>query len=196
MLRAVRRGILGGTFDPPHLAHLAAGEAAYRQLGVDAVVFLPSGAPWQKSGTSVSAPEHRLAMTRLATEPAAYFSVDDRELRRNGWTYTIDTLESFGTDDGLVLVVGADTACGVPTWHRAADVMARVAFAVLPRPGVARASVDAALDGADMTWLDLPELGLSGTMLRTMVRSGRSVRFLVPDPVWRYIDEHGLYGRQ
>ncbi|HHC08904.1 MAG TPA: nicotinate (nicotinamide) nucleotide adenylyltransferase [Actinobacteria bacterium] len=184
------RGILGGTFDPPHIAHLVAAEAAYRQLGLDRVTFLPAGAPWQKSGRRVSAPEHRWAMTRRAVAGVEYFDADDREVRRPGWTYTIDTLEELA--ERVVLVLGADAARGLPTWHRAEDVLARVEVAVVPRPGVAREEVDAVL-GARASWLDVPPLEVSGTRLRSMVAAGRSVRFLVPDPVWRYIDDHGLY---
>jgi nicotinate-nucleotide adenylyltransferase len=193
MLPGVQRGILGGTFDPPHLAHLFAGEAAYRELGLDVVTFLPAGAPWQKADSSVSAPVHRLEMTQLATDPAAYFEVDDREVRRDGWTYTIDTLGTFPPQERIVLILGADAARGVPTWHRARDVMDRARFAVLPRPGVDRGEVDAALAGADIVWLDTPEIALSGTMLRARARAGHSLRFLVPDPVWSYVLDHGLY---
>lgn len=194
ILPGVQRGILGGTFDPPHVAHLFAGEAAYRELTLDVVTFLPAGAPWQKAGSAVSAPAHRLEMTRLATEPAAYFEVDDREVRRDGWTYTIDTLDTFPPDERVVLILGADAARGVPTWHRSRDVIDRVRFAILPRPGVERSQVDAALAGAEVVWLDTPEIELSGTMLRARARAGHSLRFLVPDPVWRYVLEHGLYG--
>ncbi len=193
ILPGVQRGILGGTFDPPHLAHLFAGEAAYRELGLDVVTFVPAGAPWQKAGQSVSSPGHRLAMTDLATSPAPYFEVDDREVRRDGWTYTVDTLATFPSSDVITLILGADAARGVATWHRSEEVMARVRFAVLPRPGIARTEVEAALPGAGVVWLDTPEIALSGTMLRARARAGRSVRFLVPDPVWRYIVDEGLY---
>jgi len=193
MLCAVDRGILGGTFDPPHLAHLFAGEVAYRDLGLDVVTFVPAGAPWQKSGIDVSPPEHRLAMTSLAIEGSPYFEVDDREVARDGWTYTIDTLASFPADERLTLILGADAAAGVQTWHSAAEVLARARIAVVPRPGVDRTAVDGQLSGADVVWLDGPELDVSGTMLRGRVRTGSSIRFLVPDAVWLYIEQHGLY---
>ena len=79
-------GIFGGTFDPPHVAHLAAGEAARDQLGVDTVTFIPAGRPWQKRGTNVSEARHRLRMTELAVDGVGYFTVDDREVHRDGWT--------------------------------------------------------------------------------------------------------------
>ena len=188
----MRRGILGGTFDPPHLAHLLAGEASYRQLGLDIVTFLPAGAPWQKADLDVSPPDHRWAMTRLATESAAYFEPDDREVVREGWTYTIDTLETFPADEDLILVVGADAAAGLRSWHRYEDVLDRVEVAVVPRPGVERDQVTAAVGGHH--WLDTPALDISGTMIRHRRRRGLTVRFLVPEPVLGYLDAHGLYG--
>lgn len=194
ILRAVRRGILGGTFDPPHLAHLVAGEAAYRQLGLDVVTFVPAGAPWQKASQRVTDAEDRWAMTRLAVEGVAYFEADDREVHRPGWTYTIDTIDSFDATDELCLILGADAALGLPTWHRASEVLERAHIAVAPRPGCDRAAIAAVLDGTSTTWLAGPEMLVSGTVLRAMASTGSSLRFLVPEPVWRYLEEHRLYG--
>lgn len=193
-LRILRpmRAIMGGTFDPPHVAHLVAGEAAYRQLGVDVVTFIPAGSPWQKAEDGVSAAEHRWAMTALAVEGVHYFEADDREVRRDGWTYTIETLEGFG-DEELVLVLGADAAAALSTWVRGDEVLKRAAIAVVPRPGTDLAAVEAALVGP-FTWLDVPLLDVSGTMLRQRSRSGGSIRFLVRDAVWQYVVEHDLYG--
>ena len=193
MLHIVRRGILGGTFDPPHLAHLFAGEAAYRDLNLDVVNFIPAGAPWQKAGRKVTSAEDRWQMTLLAVEGVSYFEADDREIRRDGWTYTIDTLHSFPDDEELVLIMGADTAKGLPTWHRADDVLQRASIAVVPRPGVARNEVEEVLAAGRWVWLDTPAVKLSGTMLRRQAQAGRSVRFLVRDGVWRYIEERGIY---
>ncbi len=193
MLFGVDRGILGGTFDPPHFAHLFAGEAAFRQVGLDVVTFIPAGAPWQKADSEVSAAEHRLTMTKLAVDDVPYFEVDDREVGRDGWTYTIDTLRTFPASDRLTLILGADAAAGLGTWRDVDALLRRVRIAVVPRPGVARRVVDAALDGAEAVWLDGPELDVSGTALRQRVQRGLPIRFLVPDPVWSYIEEHRLY---
>ncbi len=192
MLPAVHRGILGGTFDPPHVAHLLAGEAAYRDLALDVVTFLPAGSPWQKAGRAVSAAEHRWAMTEAAVAGVAYFEADDREVRRPGWTYTADTLATFPAGERITLVLGADAARGLPTWERLAEVLARADVAVMDRPGVARAEVEAAA-GRPVTWLDAPQVAISGTMLRARAAAGGSLRFLVPDAGWRYVTEHGLY---
>jgi nicotinate-nucleotide adenylyltransferase len=189
----VRRGLLGGTFDPPHLAHLVAAEAAYRDLGLDVVTFLPAGSPWQKAGGRVTPAEHRWQMTLRALSGIDYFEGDDREVIREGWTYTIDTLATFPVDDDLVLVLGADAAAGLPTWHRYREVVDRVRLAVMPRPGADREAVEAV--GADHHWLDTPLLPVSGTMLRAMRREGRSIRFFVRESVHDYIEGHGLYPR-
>ena len=154
---------------------------------------MPAGMPWQKAGTAVSAPEHRWEMTRLAVSEVGYFDSDDREVRRDGPTFTADTLDTFPADESLTLIVGADAARGLPTWERHGDVLARARIAVVPRPGVDRKDVEWALRGADHLWLDTPELWLSGTALRARARHGRSLRFLVPDAVWTYIQERGLY---
>ena len=185
------RAILGGTFDPPHIAHLVAGEAARGQLDIDAVTYIPAGRPWQKLGTGVSHARHRLRMIELATEGIDYFTVDDREVHRDGWTFTIDTIDSFGGEE-IVMIIGADSAKGLPTWNRANELLDRARIAVVPRGGVRREDVEGVIDG-DITWLDMPGLDVSGTMLRRRVSEGLPIRFLVPDPVLEYVSESRLY---
>ncbi len=187
----VRRAILGGTFDPPHLAHLVAGEAAFRTLGVDVVTFIPAGAPWQKADRDVTEASHRWEMTRLATDGVQYFEADDREVHRDGWTYTIDTVDSFPADDDLILVLGSDTAARMRTWEAADRLLERVRVAVAERPGFDRNEVESEI--GDVTWLDMPRLPVSGTELRKRARDGGSIRFLVREAVWEYIDRHALY---
>lgn len=194
MLPAVQRGILGGTFDPPHFAHLMAGEAAYRDLGLDVVTFLPAGAPWQKAGRVASAAEHRWNMTVLAVDGVDYFEADDREVQRPGWTYTADTIGTFPENEEITLILGADAAMGLPTWNRVDDLAARVRFAVMGRPGLENAAVEQSVE-LPLVWLDAPLISLSGTMLRERVAAGRSVRFLVREAVWRYIVENRLYAQ-
>ena len=184
--------VFGGTFDPPHVAHLAVGEAAFRQLDVDQVLFIPAGEPWQKTGRRVSTPEHRLEMVRLATTGVPYFGVDDREIRRAGPSYTIVTVDELRSE-GLepILVLGADAAAGMHTWKRA-ERLTDVEIAVVARPGV---DFQAVVDGVvgRLTWLDAPSLELSGTELRDRAASGHSLRFIVPDPVAAYIEREGVY---
>ena len=191
MLGSVRSGLLGGTFDPPHIAHLLAGEVAHRQLGLDRIIYMPAGAPWQKADRRVSLARHRWRMTQLATEGVEYFTPDDREVHRDGWTYTVDTLASFDPGERIVLILGADAARGLPTWERSEEVLERVEVAVLPRPGVERSEVEAAIGPS--RWLDMPALPVSGTMIRQRFVDGTGVRFLVTDAVYEYMIENELY---
>jgi nicotinate-nucleotide adenylyltransferase len=186
----VRRGILGGTFDPPHLAHLVAGEAAFHQLALDVVTYVPAGSPWQKAERTVTGAVHRWEMTTRAVEGIPYFAADDREIRREGWTFTVDTLAEF-PDDEIALILGADAAASLVTWHRSEEVLARATIAVMSRPGVSRAAVDAT--PGDIRWLEAPQLEVSGTQLRAMRARGFSIRFLVPELVFEYIEKHDLY---
>lgn len=188
----MRLGLLGGTFDPPHLAHLHTGEVAYRQLGLDEVYFMPAGAPWQKAGRPQSDADHRWEMTRRAVAGVEYFVADDREVHRDGWTYTADTLATFGHDTEVILILGADAARNLPTWDRADEVMNRVELAVAPRPGTEARSVEMAL-GRRPEWLDMAPLDISGTLIRGREAAGQPTRFLVRDSVWRYFRDNALY---
>lgn len=188
----MRRGLLGGTFDPPHVGHLVMADGMLDQVGVDVVAWVPAGDPWQKSGRSPA--EDRLQMTRLAVDAMDGMTIDDREVTRDGPTYTVDTVEAWRAD-GLtpVLVVGADAAAGIPSWHRPEGLL-DVEIAVAPRPGTDRSEVEAAL-GRPVHWLDLPPLDISSTDLRRRIRAGLSTRHLVPDPVRDYANERHLYDR-
>ncbi|HZJ48978.1 MAG TPA: nicotinate-nucleotide adenylyltransferase [Acidimicrobiia bacterium] len=189
----MRRGLLGGTFDPPHLAHLVAGEVAYRDLALDVVTFIPAGYPWQKADGRVTSPEDRWQMTSLAVEGVSYFEADDREVRRGGWTFTFDTLAEYPEEEELILILGSDAAKGITTWHRWEEVLDRADLAVAPRPGSSREDVEQAVP-RPFTWLDMPTLDVSGTMLRDRAGSGLSIRFMVRENVWQYIGRQGLYG--
>lgn len=191
MLCAVRRGILGGTFDPLHVVHLMAGEAARHLLDLDVVTFITAGDPYQKHGIPLSDKANRWAMTELGIEGIDYFEADDREVRRLGPSYMIDTLATFDEDEDIFMILGADAAVGLPSWHRWEDVVNRTTVAVISRPGIAEEEV--AATGAPYIWLDTPGIPISSTMLRARAEAGRSIRFFVPDPVWRYVEESQLY---
>ena len=195
-------GILGGTFDPPHIAHMVVAEAAYRLLGLDQVRFIPAGAPWQKAGGGVTPARCRWEMTAAAVSGAPYLAADDREVARPGYTYTIDTLAELAEEDRAgggsgeppVLILGADAAFRLPSWRRADEVLASARIAVAPRPGTPREAVEEAVGGrAEVVWLDVPPLGVSGTALRRRAAAGGSLRFLVPPPVLDYIERCRLY---
>ncbi len=187
------RAVLGGTFDPPHLAHLVLAEAAYRQLGVGAVEFVPAGNPWWKGSSPPTESRHRLQMTRLATAPTPYFSVNDCEVRREGPSYMADTLRTYPPEDEIYLVVGADVAGGLPNWMLWEEVAARVRLAVAPRSGADHLDRVEELLRHPLVWLDVPSLDISSQKVRRLCRAGGSIRFLVPEPVRSYVEDNRLY---
>jgi nicotinate-nucleotide adenylyltransferase len=187
----VRTGILGGTFDPIHIAHLHAGETAYHQAGLDEVLFIPAGDPWQKLGRRITSIEHRYEMTRLATKGVEGFEADDREVRLEGLTYTIETLATFPEQSDIFLILGADAASRLPSWERFEEVLERVTVLVVPRPGTDSTVVAEMLP--DAVFLDMAVLEVSGTEIREMARAERPFRFLVTDRVHSYIHDNNLY---
>ena len=191
MLASVRTGILGGTFDPIHIAHLHAGETALHGAALDRVLLMPAGDPWQKDDRALTPAARRLEMTRLAIEGVDRFEVDERETLRDGPTYTIDTLHSFPPEEELFLILGADAALGLPTWHEWEAVVERAGILVVPRPGADPGLVAETVPSATM--LDMAALDLSSTMIRAMAAEGRPFRFLVPPGVHEYIESTGLY---
>lgn len=187
----MRTGILGGTFDPIHFGHLAIGSVALDQQRLDQMLVIPAGDPWQKADRPLTPARQRLEMCRLAVGPIDRFEVDDREIERAGPTYTIDTIESLDDDHDLFLVLGADAALGLPTWHRFADVVSRVEVLVVPRAGVYQAEVAEVVP--DAVFLEMEPVAISGTEIRERVRIGRPYRSMVPKLVAAYIEEHALY---
>lgn len=191
-------GILGGTFDPPHNGHLALAESARVQFGLDRLVFMPAGDPYRKAGRGVSAVDHRVAMTHLATQDSPRFEVDDREARRDGPTYTADTLEALLAEgiERPVLFLGVDALRDMPNWRRPGRIP-ELAEIVVAAKGAASEEIAAAAKAAGLsevpTLVDMPNLAISSTLIRDRVGEGKPIRDLVPPPVQRYIRDHGLY---
>ncbi|MBT9282076.1 MAG: nicotinate-nucleotide adenylyltransferase [Hydrogenibacillus schlegelii] len=215
-----RIGLFGGTFDPPHWGHLVAAERAADALGLEAVWFVPNRLPPHKDPRLHAPAEDRLAMVRLAIEGVPRFAVSTVELERDGPSYTIDTvrlLRARHPDVAWTFIVGEDAFRSLPTWKEAAELVRLVDWAVLRRfdDGEGRADRPADPDGKrealgeaepplDGDWpafsgpiaatvVEMPRIDLSSSLIRTWVRAGRSIRFLVPEPVRRYIVERGLY---
>lgn len=188
-----RVGLLGGTFDPPHLGHLVVAEEARLALDLDEVRFVVAGAPWMKDETS--SPDHRVAMTRLAVADRDGLEVDVTEVERDGPTYTIDTLEDLAwrePETAWTFLVGADAAAKLDQWHRHDDVMAAAEVVVVSRPGAAGPlPPDIA---RQVGHLPVTAVGISSTELRRRFANGGATRFLVPDAVAAYVHQHGLYG--
>ncbi len=192
---ARRVGIFGGSFNPPHVAHLAVAEAARDQVGLDRVLWIPAATAPHKQGRAVTEAHHRLAMTRLAVAGNKAFEVSDWEIEQGGVSYTVDTiraLQASNPDTQYDLILGGDSLAQFASWREPEEILRRVALIVYPRPGADLADVDPAVM-ARATVLDRPLLDPSSTVIRRLLRSACSVRYLVPDAVLVYIAEHGLY---
>lgn len=188
-------GIFGGSFNPPHVAHLAVAEACAEGAGIDRVLWMPVPTPPHKPGAGLAAAEHRLEMTRLAVAGNARFEVSGVEFERPGPHYTVDTLRALaeaqpGAD--LALVVGGDSLASFASWREPGEILRLARLVAYRRPGAEWAGVSADIL-ARTTVVEGPGLDLSGTELRQRIAERRSVRYLVPDPVLAYIEAHGLY---
>ena len=193
-------GVMGGTFDPIHIGHLAIGEEAREALALDAVMFVPAGQPPHKPAGSVTSVEHRLAMVELAIADNPSFELSRIEVERRGPSYTVDTLEALAGGDDLVLILSAETFAELPSWHEPERLFDAARMAVVPREGYPApdpAWLAEAFPGreARVTYLEGPRLGLSSTAIRARVATGRSIRYLVPDMVEAYIADKQLYRR-
>ena len=192
-------GILGGTFDPIHLAHLAIAEEAREALGLVKVLFVPAAMPPHKVDRPVSDPEHRLAMVELAIADNPAFEASRIELGRTGPSYTVDTLEALAAEGSdPVLILSAEAFRELRTWHRPERILELARLAVVPRdgfPDANRAFLAEHFPGFEdrATFLTGPRLRLSASELRDRAATGRSLRYLVPDAVAGYIGDHALY---
>ena len=194
-------GVLGSAFNPPHLGHLALAQEALWQLGLSEVVLVPTGEAPHKRILDDPGRELRLAMTRLAAVDDSRFSVSTLEVEREGPSYTYETLELLARERGdteLVFVMGADAAVGLESWRRPERVVELARLAIARRSGVADAEVGAVLRslGAEerATMLEMPQFGVSSSAVRERAAAGRPLRYLVPEPVARFIEEKGIYG--
>lgn len=193
-------GIIGGTFDPIHHGHLAIAEEAREALGLERVAFMPAAGPPHKPGHPVTAPEHRLAMVRLAVAGNPAFEVSDLEVVRGGTSHTVDTLEALRSS-GLVdpwLILSSEALAGLPTWREPTRILGLARLAVVPRGGfdpLGPEWVEARFPGlaSRVRFLSGPLLPISGSVVRRRAAAGRSVRYLVPDAVAEYIAQHRLY---
>jgi nicotinate-nucleotide adenylyltransferase len=190
-----RIGVMGGTFDPIHHGHLVAASEAADLFGLDEVVFVPTGQPWQKSGTAVSAPEDRYLMTVIATASNPRFSVSRVDIDRPGPTYTVDTLRDLrrerGDKDELYFITGADALAAILSWKDAREMFELAHFIGVTRPGY-HLSDDHVPDDA-VSLLEVPAMAISSSACRERVRAGRPVWYLVPDGVVQYIEKRRLY---
>ena len=189
----MKLGLYGGRFDPPHLGHLLVAEGARAALGLDRVLFIPSKAPPHK-GTEASA-QARYEMTLLATADHPQLFVSDLELKREGTSYSVDTVETLletYPEAEMFYLTGVDAYADIATWHRARELVEKVRMVAYPRPGYS-------LDGLEPCFLErvrlleLPVFEVSSTEVRRHLRNGASVRYVLPDAVTAYVAKHALY---
>jgi nicotinate-nucleotide adenylyltransferase len=196
-MAASRIGLLGGSFDPPHLAHRALGRLAMQALALDELRWLPAGAPWQKAGRSMAPAEHRAAMLAALLDGEPGQVIDERELRRIGPTYTIDTVrelqdERRGAD--WFFILGQDQYGRFDTWRDWPELLGRLTLAVAGRAGQPpQAPAALAAVAHRVVALDLPRQDIAASDIRARVAAGQPVTALVGERVAGYIDQHRLY---
>ena len=200
-----RTGILGGTFNPPHLGHLALARHARRELGLERVVLMPLRSLPHKPGGEDPGPEHRLAMCRLAARGEDGLDVCALEMEREGPSYTADTLEAIHErhpEAELTFIVGADTARTLPSWHRPERVLELAELAVASRAGTDSEQVAAAVASAAgenppspprVQFLRMAPIEASSSMARSLIATGEGTSTMLPAAVAAYVAEHGLY---
>ncbi len=201
----MRIGILGGTFDPVHLGHPLAAEAARESLGLERVLFMPAGQPWLKAhphAPGLTPGHHRLRMVELAVADNPAFQAARHEVDRPGPTYSVDTLEALAAELGpgvsLYFILGQDALADFHRWKAPERVLELCRLAVAPRPGSqapewAEIFTRHSLPAGQVTLLEAPQVDISGTGIRRRVAEGRSIRYLTPNAVAEYIREQGLY---
>jgi nicotinate-nucleotide adenylyltransferase len=194
-----RIGLFGGTFDPPHCAHLALARLALEVLALDELRWLPAGQPWQKAGRELAEGAHRVAMVRLLAAGEPRFVVDERELQRQGPSYTVDTVREVAQEAPgcqLFLVIGQDQYARFDTWREWPVLLAHVTLAVAAREGEAPSAPPAlARVPHRLCRLALPAMPVSSSAVREALVCGEPVDGLTGGAVARYIARHHLYRR-
>jgi nicotinate-nucleotide adenylyltransferase len=194
-------GILGGTFNPPHIAHMVCASEARAQLSLERVLLVPTGVPPHKPMEQEPGPMHRLEMCRLAVGGHRdWLEVSAVEVNRDGPSYTVDTLREIHANspgDELTFIVGGDVAWSLPSWHEPEAILGLASIAVAERAGARREEVRARLAemrGADrINYIDVPRLDISSSALRRRVLEGRPIDYLVCEAVADYIEQRRLY---
>ncbi|MFK7846607.1 MAG: nicotinate (nicotinamide) nucleotide adenylyltransferase [Rhodothermales bacterium] len=190
-------GIYGGSFNPPHIAHLVVAESIRDQFGLDQILWIPGYIPPHKTHLRLADASHRMAMTRLAIARNPFFDVSAIEIERKGTSFTIDTVSTLVEtypENEYYLVIGEDSLLDFMTWHKPASIVEKVELLVYRRPGREKESAEASTLFPNRIHLaDAPLLGISSASIRIAVKEKRSIRHLVPDDVYDYIVQHALY---
>lgn len=186
-------GILGGTFNPPHLGHLLVAEGVYNALHLNKILFIPDATPPHIQGKHALPAKERVAMVKEAIADNPHFCLDQIEVKRGGKSYTVDTMKELKRRDPLAqyyFIIGADMVNDLPNWHQIDELVKLVTFVAVRRPGVTPQSQ------YPVIWVDVPQVAISSSDIRRRVEKGESIRYLVPDGVAAYIKEHHLYEKQ
>ncbi len=197
-----KRGILGGTFNPIHIGHLIIAEQAYREFGLDQVLIMPSGISYKKSGLRMPDKEMRLRMARIAISDVPYFAVSDLEAKREGNTYTADTIAELNAsepDTEFYFICGADSLKDMKNWKDPETIFkGATILTALRHPETEEDVCDIireyeAAYGARIYTLSTPNIDISSSMIRDYLKAGKSVRFYLPEALRVYLDEQGIY---
>lgn len=195
-------GLMGGSFDPVHYGHLNLAEIVYRKLELETIIFIPTFIAPHKIGREYASAEHRYRMTLLATSDNPAFTVSDIEIRREGISYTYDTVaalkEEYGHGHDLFFIIGADSLADLDTWSKVPEMLELCTFVAATRPGF-EPMVDkiteqfGELGKTRIKWLQTPKMDISSTDIRQRVKQQRPITGLVPAAVEEYIYQEGLY---
>jgi nicotinate-nucleotide adenylyltransferase len=188
----IRLGVMGGTFDPIHYGHLVAASEAASAFGLDKVLFVPTGEPWQKQ--TITDADHRLAMTKLAIAGNSLFEISTVDVLRAGPTYTIDTLREIhesNPEADIYFITGADSIAQIDSWKDSSQIWPLAHFVGVTRPGHSLEVPKSA--AGDVSLLEIPALAISSTDIRARVESGKPIDYLLPDSVIDYIHANNLY---
>jgi len=186
-------GIFGGCFDPVHIGHLIVAEAARQQCCLENVIFVPSGRPPHRDMPVVSA-THRFEMTNLSIKDNPFFTISDTEIKRDGISYSFDTLMFFKKQmpGEFFIIVGWDTFSILPSWYRAGEIVKETTFIVAPRISEKNININFPFP-VKFQMLDIPRIEISSTIIRNRLKANQSIRYLVPDGVFYYIQKENLY---
>ncbi len=191
----MRIGIYGGSFNPPHIAHLIFGEMLYEELQLDKMIFVPSATPPHKKNTNLLDAQKRLRLLQLAISGNERFEVSDIEIQRGGTSYTIDTinaLDKVNKNATLYLVVGTDNLVIFHQWKNYQEILDKCTPVAIHRPGIRTDDVQENIL-ARTKFVELPLFDISSTGIRQRIRDGKSIRYLVPDSVYYEIGAKGFY---
>ena len=185
-----RVGILGGTFNPPHLGHLMIADQVQSQLGLDQVLFMPDSIPPHVAHKDAIDARHRLKMLHLCVDDNPKFGIENYEVKRGGVSYSIDTMKALTQqhpENQYYFIIGGDMVEYLPKWREIDELVKLVQYVGVGRPGFHKRSQYPIL------WVDVPETEISSTLIRQKIKNGCSIKYLVPDAVEQYINEENLY---